>query len=172
MGRWQDKRLFNTTVLRRWHLKEVLSHSCAEQQWALRDPSLNATYKLVTRLPKVPMLTGIKVPNSSQFNGDNHSRFYLASSFRPQPLPKHSLSPATAQSSFNSLKRCLHQEKLQSKDSKLWYDGALPGNSFRVLNSTWHHTVHRDLKRGILCFIWHLHELQSKQWQEQTPEQC
>lgn len=131
MGRWQDKRPFNTMALRKWHLQEASSHSCAGQQWALRDPSLNATYKLVTSLSKVPMHMELKVPNSSQLNGDNHSWFHLASSFRPQPPPKHSLSPAIAQS-YNNLKRFFHQEKSQSKDSKQWYDAALPGNFFRV----------------------------------------
>lgn len=62
----------------------------------------------------------------SQLKGDNHSWFHLVSSFRSQPPPKHSLFPATAQSSFSSLKRCFHQEISQSKDSKERYDAALP----------------------------------------------
>lgn len=63
----------------------------------------------------------------SQLKGDNHSWFHLVSSFRSQPPPKHSLFPATAQSSFSSLRgasiKRYHNPKIQKNDMMLHSQG-------------------------------------------------
>lgn len=89
-------------VQTRWHLQEASSHSYAEHQWDLEEPSLNATYKLLIRLSKVPMLIVLKVPNSSQLNRDNHSWFHLAPSSSPQH-PNAQSATGMAQTNFYNL---------------------------------------------------------------------
>lgn len=39
----------------KWHLQEASSHSYEEHQRALGDPLLNATYKLLASLSKIPI---------------------------------------------------------------------------------------------------------------------
>lgn len=115
-------------VLTRWHLQEVLSHSYAEHQWTLGEPSLNATYKLLTSLSKVPMLMVFKVPNSSQLNRDNHSWFHLAPSSSPHHPNAHS-APGMAQSSFYTLNdqvllpRRVTSKRLKTIDMMLYHQG-------------------------------------------------